>query len=284
MMNAKRDRKSTVLLLVAVLLIATASGADQSTQMERVQPSPECLKTLDGERLYEARCASCHGATGLGNGPAAGLLKWPPADLTRLATDNDGMFPSPRVRKAISGERSDAPEGSAMPRWERIPGCEISDLVAMRLRVYNLTQHLEEIQALSGYGLAPAIADFPAAEGTRVIRVGPWHLLQSSGDELYGHMCASCHGGQRVSGLATRSPEAVQAPPLTHLRHQGIPREHWVYVLESPCDDVHHGAQGTQDMPCWSRIFRHALGNDAASLLVSTKLASYLDTIQVERP
>jgi high-affinity iron transporter len=34
-----------------------------------------------GEDLYRANCASCHGATGVGDGPAVGDLARPPVDL-----------------------------------------------------------------------------------------------------------------------------------------------------------------------------------------------------------
>jgi hypothetical protein len=139
----------------------------------------------------------------------------------------------------------------------------------------------------------PAVAGVPAesagssSEQTPedgIVRVDPWTLLQSDGAELYQQMCASCHGNEGVGGRTVfMSPTAINPPPLTHLEAQGIPRDHWVYIIESPCDDaVHTGPHGTESMPCWQRIFRLALGNDAAPLLVSTKLASYLDTIQVD--
>jgi copper transport protein len=37
-----------------------------------------------GERLYRANCASCHGATGAGNGPAVADLRRPPDDLAGI--------------------------------------------------------------------------------------------------------------------------------------------------------------------------------------------------------
>jgi mono/diheme cytochrome c family protein len=45
-----------------------------------------------GERVYQADCAACHGATGQGDGPAAGALPVHPADLTarRLLEYSDG--------------------------------------------------------------------------------------------------------------------------------------------------------------------------------------------------
>lgn len=277
-MKTKTSWTSRTLLLVVALLVATAAQAEKSTVIERLQPSPECLQTLDGEFLYGELCASCHGATGLGDGPAADLFDRPPADLTRLAADNDGQYPSLRVRQAVSGQHRETPGGRDMSGWERILGCEIGDQVGMRLRVYNLVKYVEEIQAGRSIRKGSAIAS-----ETKVVRIDPWLLLQSSGDELYQHMCASCHGDQGAGGLTVLTPEPIHPPALDHLKQLGIPRDHWVYVLESPCEDaVHKRSHGAETMPCWQRIFRLALGNDAAPILVSNRLASYLDSIQVE--
>lgn len=48
----------------------------------------------EGEEIYEANCIACHGKTGKGDGPAAGVLKPPPRDHTDRAymdtlTDED---------------------------------------------------------------------------------------------------------------------------------------------------------------------------------------------------
>ena len=47
---------------------------------------------VHGERIYQADCASCHGASGQGDGPAAGTLPVHPPDLTgrRLLEFSDG--------------------------------------------------------------------------------------------------------------------------------------------------------------------------------------------------
>lgn len=46
-----------------------------------------------GAELYATLCAGCHGPTGKGNGTIAAELPVAPADLTRLAADNGGLFP-----------------------------------------------------------------------------------------------------------------------------------------------------------------------------------------------
>jgi high-affinity iron transporter len=47
---------------------------------------------VKGERLYEQRCAVCHGAKGTGDGPMVGSLRqkpWSFADKRRMAQEKD---------------------------------------------------------------------------------------------------------------------------------------------------------------------------------------------------
>lgn len=46
-----------------------------------------------GKKLFQANCASCHGAGGKGDGPAGAVLKPKPADLSTMAGQHpDGDF------------------------------------------------------------------------------------------------------------------------------------------------------------------------------------------------
>jgi len=56
-----------------------------------------------GEQLYMSYCVSCHGRSAEGNGPLAGDLPQRPANLTQLAAQNGGTFPSSRVMAKIYG-------------------------------------------------------------------------------------------------------------------------------------------------------------------------------------
>jgi mono/diheme cytochrome c family protein len=56
-----------------------------------------------GKEMYAAYCAACHGKDGKGDGPVAAALKTPPADLTILARQHAGKFPSIQVHRAITG-------------------------------------------------------------------------------------------------------------------------------------------------------------------------------------
>ena len=67
-------------------------------------PLPEPEPT--GAEDFANYCASCHGAGGKGDGPAAADLEKKPADLTQLSARNGGVFPIVAVMNQIDGYRS----------------------------------------------------------------------------------------------------------------------------------------------------------------------------------
>jgi mono/diheme cytochrome c family protein len=97
--------------------------------------------------MFREYCASCHGVTGKGNGPAAAALKSVPADLTMLSARNGGKFPDTRVRRYIEGLDEISAHGSRdMPVWGKalrgMPGGD----AGVRLRIEGLTRHVESLQ------------------------------------------------------------------------------------------------------------------------------------------
>ena len=101
-------RLTTALCLPLSLLVL---GGCQSEQ------APKSVVS-SGEKDFSMLCAPCHGATGVGNGPDAAGLGKTPADLTRLAAANGGVFPMARVMGHIWGytEVTGQPEpGRVMP-------------------------------------------------------------------------------------------------------------------------------------------------------------------------
>lgn len=62
---------------------------------ERANPVPATSESIArGKKLYIKNCVSCHGKTGVGNGPAAADLKVHPGDLTlpRMNDQTDGAL------------------------------------------------------------------------------------------------------------------------------------------------------------------------------------------------
>jgi mono/diheme cytochrome c family protein len=78
-------------------------------------------REVAGGDLFLRYCASCHGVDAKGNGPIAGSLTTPPADLTTLARRSGGRFDEGAVMAAIDGRRLVAAHGSReMPVWGAI--------------------------------------------------------------------------------------------------------------------------------------------------------------------
>jgi copper transport protein len=77
----------TIGLALGLVLVLQARIASQDSL---ASTGPVSLAAVDpaavvrGEPLFAANCASCHGATGRGDGPAAAQLNPPPADLTAI--------------------------------------------------------------------------------------------------------------------------------------------------------------------------------------------------------
>lgn len=76
--------------------------------------------TKQGKENFRRFCISCHGVTGVGDGPVADSLKKKPADLTLLAKRSGGVFPTQHVIKTIDGRLMPEAHGNAdMPVWGR---------------------------------------------------------------------------------------------------------------------------------------------------------------------
>ncbi|TAL09271.1 MAG: cytochrome c [Nitrospirae bacterium] len=96
---------------VGIALIAGAvsallwPGGVESQQPRLQKPNPEA-----GERVYRQNCVNCHGASGRGDGAAAGKLDPRPADLTSATTQ------AKRDTELLETIKFGRP-GTAMPGW-----------------------------------------------------------------------------------------------------------------------------------------------------------------------
>ncbi|RYH07626.1 cytochrome c [Tropicimonas sp. IMCC6043] len=105
-----------------------------------------------GEREYIIACAGCHGESGKGDGPLAGLLEIETPNLTTITErTGGGDFPFHNTLLLIDG-RDVRAHGGAMPIWgERFTASatsqrgETDDMVA-RGRILSLVYYLESIQ------------------------------------------------------------------------------------------------------------------------------------------
>lgn len=97
---------------IAIAISAALLAACAST------PRPREMFQLSGVEMYEQLCASCHGASGRGDGPVAPLIKARVPDLTRLAYRDGGEFPAEDIRRTIDGRYDRPAHGPRdMPVW-----------------------------------------------------------------------------------------------------------------------------------------------------------------------
>lgn len=136
-------RIAAVLLSIAAVL---CYAEDQKPEVKHV--SAPSTSAASGKQMFEAYCASCHGVSGKGDGPAAGALKSPPANLTVLSKNNGGKFPANRVTSILRGQATVTAHGNRdMPVWGPVfwhmsQGHEAE----VHQRVANLTHYIESLQ------------------------------------------------------------------------------------------------------------------------------------------
>jgi mono/diheme cytochrome c family protein len=244
------------------------SGARAQARPGSEQEFQQLIHSVEGPNLFRAYCASCHGADAKGHGPAAAALKTSVADLTALAKNNGGQFPSKRVRSTITGEEVLASHGSReMPIWGPIFHEIESDVDRGNVRLDNLMKYLESIQSI------------PSQE-ERVKKVSASAESLPSGAQLYKQHCAVCHESDlKVDGPA---PPPFRVPPdlstLTR-RHDGkFPEAYVVKVLRN---GVKMPAHGPAEMPIWGTDFRARDRLDETQVTLRiTNLTNYIKSIQ----
>ncbi len=78
-------------VVITILLLALTQATGQAIKvppdiLTGKNPVPSTPAVLEkGKAAFKDNCAQCHGDTGKGNGPMAGMLKEPPADLSDSA-------------------------------------------------------------------------------------------------------------------------------------------------------------------------------------------------------
>jgi len=121
---------------LAVVVLVGITATSPASAEEAKHPSRD---------TYVRACASCHGVDGKGDGPAAAALNPKPTDLTMLAKNNGGEFPTLKVAEALEGRSEIKAHGSAnMPVWGNFgeqPGSR-----GTLIDVASLTNYLRTIQ------------------------------------------------------------------------------------------------------------------------------------------
>lgn len=140
---------AAVLAVFAGLTVAQQTQPqDQSTEKVIKHVPVKPTSPASAEEMYVNYCAVCHGRDGKGGGPAASALKAAPTDLTKLAANNGGKYPSMHVSSVIRGEANLPAHGSKdMPVWGPLfwrmsQGHEGE----VQQRIANLNSYIESMQ------------------------------------------------------------------------------------------------------------------------------------------
>lgn len=100
--------KLTLIAMIALFVFSCEQSADLT----------------EGRRVFEQRCALCHGLSGVGNGDLAAALATPPANLTTSTlsdTDKEAI---------IRGGGASVGRSSSMPPWnEALSDREIRNVI-----------------------------------------------------------------------------------------------------------------------------------------------------------
>ena len=144
--------KLVELAVLAPLTFAALLGMAQQPTAPKIKSVPlQQTSPASGQQMYSTYCAVCHGASGIGDGPAAQALKIPPPDLTSLTKSNHGVFPSDRVESALRlGTKNGAHGTSEMPIWgdlmTSLSTGNRDSSTQVNQRILNLTNYLKKIQ------------------------------------------------------------------------------------------------------------------------------------------
>lgn len=142
MQHSRSTARWSVLVGGAGLALSAALALAQ-------QPAgPNPAAAGKGETAYRRYCASCHGATGKGDGSIAGELRTAPSDLTLISKRNGGQFPLEKVVRQTDGRESIRAHGTPdMPAWGEVFGrTRGTEAVTVQDAVMQIAHHLWSIQ------------------------------------------------------------------------------------------------------------------------------------------
>ena len=145
--------KKILLIVISMTLFGIMVPCQAETVVKTEPLTWQQVGHMNGEELYSNLCAACHGASGRGDGAAAGAVGSTVPDLTRLAARNGGEWSHKNVERTIAGESRDISRHViGMPGWQEQfmylrPGLTSFQREAFaRNRIHALTEHIEGLQ------------------------------------------------------------------------------------------------------------------------------------------
>jgi len=204
---ARTGRLAAVALLTVLAVACSSSPATAQPALlaavstATAEPAPLSVGAEPdrGAELYSRQCATCHGATGLGDGPASYLL-WPkPRNFVRgtfrvLSTDNG----NPSDEDLLQTLRRGMP-GSAMPPWGHLSDADLQalvDTVRTMLIDGRVAADMADDEDLSKEeALSDVLEDYMPGPPAELPAQPPEERIDLGlGAELYNKSCSACHG------------------------------------------------------------------------------------------
>jgi cytochrome c oxidase cbb3-type subunit 2 len=183
-------------------------------------PAPAAPGSIDGPGLYQQRCSGCHGKSGQGDGPFAGLLDPRPRDFTagrfKFRTTETGSLPTD---DDLAAGITNGLHGTSMPSWKPF---------------LNPAQ----VGALISYlkSFSPRFS----SEQPRPIEMGPELPMSPENSEagrvVYQNLkCSACHGedGKGTGAIAREMKDDWGRP--THATNLAEP---WAFRGGSSLRDI----------------------------------------------
>jgi mono/diheme cytochrome c family protein len=155
MNQLRKQGMSTIRFVGTVLLIGMLFCIVASTLTASRAEDNDTYSSAKGRVTYRVYCINCHGSEARGDGSLAELLTTVPTDLTLIAKNNNGTFPTEKVREAIDGSKRVRSHGlEEMPVWGDV--FQVSNLQASgsdetgeeraNRKIQELVAYLETLQ------------------------------------------------------------------------------------------------------------------------------------------
>jgi mono/diheme cytochrome c family protein len=147
--SQEADMKVRIPLLAAMAMAIAVPALVLAQPAVKREPA-RTIGSVEGDALFNAYCAVCHGKDGKGAGPAAQALKMPVPDLTTMAQRSGGKFAAADVEATITGKgkaMTPAHGDIDMPIWGPIFKGMSQDQALTTLRINNLVKYIESLQA-----------------------------------------------------------------------------------------------------------------------------------------
>ena len=147
---------ATALALATLGGLMTGAAASSPRGQAGAQPAAP-VKTVPGSTIYMQYCASCHGTSGKGDGVVAPHLRRRPTDLTKITSQNKGVYPTDQLARVIDGRETARTHGNPdMPVWgDALKKSLDGDEEIVKQRIRELVRYIESIQERPAGGTSP---------------------------------------------------------------------------------------------------------------------------------